>query len=442
MSKNIKNIACFVAAALISTPILMKKAHNKTLEICSVNNNMDIKTSLVNINSGDIVYVKYRFKNAGVLHNDISEHGISLLISRLLFNKIGGLSAEETSERLLDLEVRCFTVAADEDDFVFSFFVTKSKILDAMNFISLAFSAPGFSHADLEQVKRLYPVVLDPEMASPGDLLLDKMLSMLYADSVYGLSTTGSSQAISCVTLKSLQEFMANRFTRSNLEVIFVGKISQFDTAGYLEAWGKWMPAADPMAKVAAPTLSPSMSGESVALITKSEMRAVAGVMTAIRLDDMTEQEEAAAHVIMSTVFDDKIGDFINGLRADGITHNVFYHYLDRSWSKVFYWIAYIAKDDLQKYLAYTTRKIQEYFVKIDPGALEETREFFVKTADNGFESLNDLDIKIKKASLPFDEIPRNLLQKVAKKLFDPSRIRTVIVSDLNRLLSKHALFR
>jgi predicted Zn-dependent peptidase len=435
MTKKIKIIAFLVAMALISTPIFMRKEH-KPLEVRGISSKMNIKTSLIQINSDDIVYIKCVFKNAGVLHNSVSKHGISLLAAHMLFDKIGDLTQEETTEKLLDLEIRYLNVIAEEDDLSFSFFVTQNKIVDALKFIAMAFSDRQFSSADLERVKCMYPVVLDTETASPYDLLLDKTLNLLYEASVYGMSPTGSSQSIAGITVKDIKEFIADVLKRDNLEVTFAGKVSPFDIDGYLEILFAGISAdekeidKDAMGR----KLSASMSSEPVALITRPSMGNVVGVMIAARLDDMTDLEEAAAYIIMNTIFDKKMGDFVRELRSNNIIYNVSTSYLDRSLSKVFYWTAYIDKNDLPKYLKYTSRKIQEYSAKIDVGELKKTQKFFQKVSADGFDSLDDLDAKIKKASLPFGDVTDMLLQETAKKLFDLSRLKTVIIGDLKTL--------
>jgi predicted Zn-dependent peptidase len=354
----------------------------------------------------------------------------------MLFDKIGGLTEEETIEKLLDLEVRYFSVDAGEDDLTFSFFVTQNKIMDALKFIATAFSDRQFSSTYLESVKCTYPVVLDMETANPHDLLFDKTLSLLYTDSVYGMNTSGSSQSIAGITVNDIKEFIANKLRRSNLEVTFVGKVSPFDLDGYMEILFTGISAdeKDIYKDTTDQKLSASMPSEAVALITRPSMNNIVGIMTAVRLDDTTELEEAAVYIIMNTMFDKKIGDFALELRSNNITYNVSTGYLNRSLSKVFYWTIYIDKNDLQKYLKYTTRKMQEYSTKIDVDELKKVQKFLQKISVDGFDSLDDLDIKIKRMSLPFGDVTDKLLREMAKKLFDIHHVKTVIIGNLKTL--------
>ncbi|MDR2681695.1 MAG: hypothetical protein LBB29_01450, partial [Holosporaceae bacterium] len=63
--KKLKIITSIAVIALVSIPIFLKD-EKQSLELVTVGNDMDIKTSLVYINSEDVIYIKCKFKNAGV----------------------------------------------------------------------------------------------------------------------------------------------------------------------------------------------------------------------------------------------------------------------------------------------------------------------------------------------------------------------------------------
>ncbi|GHT91301.1 hypothetical protein FACS1894122_03480 [Alphaproteobacteria bacterium] len=424
--KELKKILPIAVIAVIAASIILSKKEKQSLEIDHVSNKMNIKASLIQVNISDVIYIKCRFKNAGVLHNPLDKHGISAVAAHMLFRRINGLSEEETAEKLLDLGIHNLDTSVEGDDFELSFSVIDAKANDALKFLASAFSNTDFSSSYLEYVKKIYPDVLDVDTSDPVQLLHDKMFSMLYKDSTYGLSDSGSSQAISSITTRDIADFVKNMLRQDNLEVVFVGKVSRFDINDYLKILLEGISSEE---KEVEPTkLSEDMSDEKVAVITRSNMKDIVCVMTGVRLDGLTDLERAAIKIILTVLFDGKVGDFSHGLREKGIAYDVSEHSVHRTLSDVFYIVACLNQDDLQNYKKYLDEKFADYLRKINQKELERIKSYFVKISHNGFESLQDLDEKIEDASLPFDEVTPEICEKVSRKLFDPAHTRTVVI--------------
>jgi predicted Zn-dependent peptidase len=428
MRQKQKTIASIAAALLIILGTLWIKGETHFADSVSIKNRLGIKTSLINIKNNNVLYVRCRFKNAGVLHNPLDKHGISAVLGALMFRKINGLSPEKTKERMLELGLRHFLVHTFGDDFEISFHCLKDRVLEALRFLSPAFNRPEFSKNDLEFAKGMFPYMLEVDTCDPQELLLEKLLAMLYPNHQYGLSNTGSSQAICGITSEDIENFTKSHFSRSNLDVLLVGDLSKFGVRKCLDALFMIPPENSP--PPVAVEIKQMLSKENIAVINKQNMEDVVGVMTGVRIDHLTDKEQAALHIVIATLYDHKTGDFVNGLRSCNIANDAYHSFLKRFLSNVFYFTVFIDKKDLENYLKYLEEKSLHYAQKIAFDDMETARNYFIAQFRNGFMNLTDIDKCRDMYSLPFSKVDRKVFVKIMKKLFDPSRTRTVIIGN------------
>lgn len=423
--KNLKIIFSLIIGILVITSIFLKK-EKQFIEVSEITNGIGIKTSLINVKNGDVICVKCVFENSGVLQNNLEKHGISAVVGYLLFNKIGKFSVEETQEKIADLGISNLIVNPKGDNLEISFCVIRDKAKEGLQFLSNAFTNPAFTDGDLENAKEMFPEFLDIELSFPNDLVMDKMLSMLFLNSTYGMSNTGTVNAISGITSKDIHSFIKERMTKTNLKVIFAGDISRFDACSYLEYLFRNIPSQYKyfeMQKIE----SISLSNDRIFVIDKPGMKDIAEIMVGARVDRLTNKERAAAYIIMKTIFDEKTGDFASGLRARNITYNINNFSIKRTSSNVFYFSVFIEKKDIEKYQKYLDEKIAQYNSKINLKELQKTQQYFIEVSKNGFCDLSDIDEKIYNSSLPFNEVTSKVFEKVIKMIFHKENIKIVI---------------
>ncbi len=424
-SKNLKIIFTLIIGILVITSIFLKK-EKQFIEVSEITNGIGIKTLLINVKNEDVIYVKCVFENSGVLQNNLEKHGISAVVGFLLFNKIGKFSTEETQEKMADLGVCNLIVNPKGDNFEISFCMIRDKAKEALQFLSSAFTNPSFTEGDLENAKEMFPEFLDIELSSSNDLVIDKMLSMLFVNSTYGMSNTGTVNAISGITSKDIHSFIKERITKKNLNVIFTGDISRFDACSYLEYLFGNIPSQYEhfeLQKIE----SISLSNDQVFVINKPGMKDIAEIIVGARGDRLTNIERAAAYIIMKTIFDEKTGDFVSGVRARNIACNINNFSIKRSSSNVFYFSAFLEKRDIAKYQKYLDEKIIQYNSQINLKELQKTQEYFIEASKNGFSDLSDIDEKIYNSSLPFNKVTSKVFEKVIKMIFHKENIKIVI---------------
>jgi predicted Zn-dependent peptidase len=434
MSRKLKIIISIILLVLISAPIFLKK-EKKFIKIFESTNSRGIKAYQIRVKNDNIIYVKGKFKNAGVLHNTPGNHGISVVVGDLIFRKINELSPEETKEQLKELGIGNLSVNALEDDFSFSFFVLKDKAAAALKFLSAAFDKPKFSKNDLEFVKSKYPRILDPETYFPKKLLFEKLLNMLYPSHNYGLPNTGTASALSSITENTVYDFIKSNFSKKRLEVFFAGDISQSEIELYTEAMFPELGEGEQESTQEEELNPPSESNGEI--IYKNDMGNIVGIATGIRLDKLSNREKAAAHIVLKSLFDKKMGDFHAGLKSRNIAYSVELKHLQRRYSDVFCFFIFVDKNDLGKYEKYVQEKFSIYKRQLNMGNLSLFQESIMANLQNGFTNLENIDVQIENTLLPFSEITQKDFREIANKLFDLSLIRIVYIRSPDSSLMK-----
>jgi predicted Zn-dependent peptidase len=422
-------IALAIVAVVVLAPMFFKQ-EKPSLGINAIANNCGVKAYQIPIKSDNVLYIKCKFKNAGVLHNIPPKHGLSAIVGDLLCRKINRLSPEETREKLGELGIGELSIHAFEDDFIISFYVLKTKASEALRFLSPVFSQPEFSPNDLEFIKEKYPTLLELETSHPQDLLLDKLLNMLYQNHNYGRNNTGTAQAIASITADDVNDFIKSNFSRDKLEFFVTGDVSPFKLETYVETLCSKLPekGQEKLSNVVENLETSALAQEKDATLPRKDMGNIVGAIVGVRLDNLNEKEKAAAHIIIETLFDNKIGDFFQGLRAKNIAYNADFRFLRRNFSNVFFFCVCIDKNDLASYQEYLKDKTSVYPQKINIKDLQRTQNRLIAQSKNGFSNMVEIDEKIKFNSLPFSEVTQEIFADIIKKLFDKSQMRTVYI--------------
>ena len=370
ISKKIKIISSIAIILLVAALFFFRK-EKKIMDIDKNISSSSITSSLVNTKDGEAVYIKFSFKNQGILQNSPETHGISTIVSHLLFSRIDGLTLEETSEKLMQLGIFNLSVNASSDDLEVSFFTTQGNINEALTFLSNAFKNPTFSNGDLENAKETFPDIPNQELSPPEILMRHTLLGMLYVNDVYGMNKTGTSKVISGITSNDISSFIKNRLHCKNLHVLIAGNISRPKANGYINTLFASLPKGEE--KNANRSLSADLSKNDIEVIKKPEMQDIAVVTTGIRLDNLSDLELAATFIIADAIFHNDIGDFTKGLRELGITYWTNIALRRHSLSSVLTVTVYMKKNDVKNYKKYLDEKFQKYSRRITQQNLEKT---------------------------------------------------------------------
>ena len=364
------------------------------------------------------IYVTLVFKNAGVLQNSDTQHGISALISKLLFRKINGLSVAETEEKLLQLGITNLSVKGLSDNFIISFNVIEDHLKPAVEFLISGFGEK-FSENDLSYVKEFFPIVINPENSLPNEILLDKLYQNLYPNHVYGKNVTGSSDALTKITLEDINSFIKDNFALDNLKIYYAGKYSIEKLSALIDSISKFLPKKSNQNKI--PDLKKIEVNCTEEKIPNNNIRDICGISTGIRLDNLSKQEKAALYVVADALFNDDNGAFLN----TNIPMKFSYTINDREMSTVLVLTAFVQKKDLDRYL-----KMQKDFLsnlKLSQlKNLELSKKDFIR--NQKIFSLRSMRNTLIFLDLPFEDCDDEIYQKILEKIQQPKTRSTVSI--------------
>jgi len=362
------------------------------------------------------VYITLVFKNAGILQNSDSQHGISALISKLLFRKIGGLTVAETEEKLQQLGITNLSVKGLSDDFIISFSVVENHFEEAVEFLISGFGE-NFSENDLSYVKEFFPVEINPENSQPDEILIDKLYQNLYLNHVYGKNITGSFDSITKVTLEDISNFIKDNFALDNLKIYYAGKYSIEKMSALVDNISKFLPKKSNQKKV--PDLDKIEVNYAEEKIPNGNIRDICGVSTGIRLDNLSKREKAALYIVSDALFNDINGEFLN----TDIPMKVSYTVDDRKMSAVLVLTTFVQKKDLERYL-----KIQKDFLSClnlsQLKNLELSKTDFIE--NKKIFSLRSMRNSLIFFDLPFEDCNNETYEKILEKIRQP-KIRSTI---------------
>lgn len=423
ITQKTKIIFSVAAALLLITPLFLKQ-EKEAFDISEVYNTHSVKASLINVKNVNAVYIKCKFRNAGVLHNTLKNHGISIILAETIFQKTAGLSSNETSQKLHELGIRNLHAEAYGDDFEISFLVSKNHIDDALKFLAPCIVHPAIPENDLEQMKRTYPNIIDLETSSAEAVLLDELLQMLYPKHTYGLNITGSAQAINSLTSADLYDFIEKNFTKSRAGVTIVGDISRFDAAQYLGMLMGDIPEGEnPEINFDAP-----QNEENEKKLYRKDMRDAVGIAWGIRLDGLSDLETAAAKITIKTLFNPD-GDFSSSLQKENIAAVNEAALYKRRYSSIFYIISYVRKKDAAKFIGFLKNKLTKYAATQNLRHLEAYQKYYEELSKTGAKNFADACRQITEKNLPYHTVSPKDFSEISKKLFDASRAKIITLS-------------
>lgn len=422
ITKRTKIIFTLATTLLLVTPLFFKQ-EKSTLNISEVYNTQGIDASLINVKNTDVLYFKIKFKNAGILHNLLDSHGISIVLKDIIFRRMKGLSYAETEQKFQQLGIFYLKIEARHNDFEISFSVLKDNVDEALKFIAPALEHPEFTENELEYIKNRYPHVIDLENSPPETIMLDELWQLLYKNNAYGLNQTGTANAISKIKSSDLYNFVEKNFTKNRLEVFIVGDISRFDAAQYLSIlFGKL-----PKGETSIPMFNSDESIEKEKFLEKNSMDNLVGIMFGIRLDELSDIQKATANIIIDALFSEN-GDFEASLRKENIPCLQYARIVHQRYSSVFYISCYVDKKYYEKYLAFMRSQIQKYSKTQNLIQLERYQKYYERRIKTGPINFEDIDEVIEKKSLPYGDVTRKNFANMAMELFDLKRGKVVIL--------------
>lgn len=402
--KKILSIAITILVILLAFQIYDKKIR-KYFPL--IHFKKPCETIVFNEPNSKQIYITLKFKNAGVLHNSDDKHGISPLLSKLLFRKIGKLSAEETKAKIQQLGITNLSLNGTTDNFLISFSVIEDQFEPAVKFLLSGLNVK-FSENDLSFAKEFFPVQVSRENSRPTEILTDKLYQKLYPNHIYGKNSTGSSVAISSITLNDIDNFLKNNFALNNLKIYYAGNYSKKKLKILTEGISKFLPKESNQNEI--PDLKNVTVDNSDEKISNDNIRDICGITAGIRFDKLSKQEKAALLIIAYTLFNEDDGEFL----SDKFPMNFSYAINDRELSSVLILSSFVHQKDADKYM----EKLKNFLANLDLSQLknlELSRNYFIQKQK--IKSLRSIHNSLTFLALPFSDCSNETYQQILDKI-------------------------
>ena len=412
-------VAFFLFLIILITSLFIDHKSQRSLPLIHLKNPCEIV--IYNKLDAKQVYVTLEFKDSGVLQNSENQHGISALVSKLLFRKINKLTVTETGEKLQQLGVTNLSINGLSDHFIISFSVIENQFKPAVEFL-VSGLGEKFSENDLSYVKEFFPIQINPEDSQPNEILLDKLYQKLYQNHIYGKNETGSSRSLAKITLEDIDNFIKNNFALDNLKIYYAGNYSIEKLRILIDNLSKFLLKKSNQNKI------PNLEGIQVNCeeekIPNNNIRDICGITTGIRLDNLSQIEKAALYILADALFNKDIGEFLK----INVPMNYSYSINNRKLSTVLALTTFVQKKDFDRYL-----KMQnDFFSNLDISQLknlELSKKDFIE--NQKIFSLRSLRSSLIFFDLPFEDCDNEIYQKILKKIQQPNiRSNVVILSE------------
>lgn len=414
--KKTLSIAITILVILLAFQIYNKKIHGL---LHLIHFETPYKTVVFNEPNSKQIYITLKFKNAGVLHNSDGKHGISPLLSKLLFRKIEDLSAEETEEKIQQLGITNLSLNGTTDNFLISFSVIEDQFEPAVKFLLSGLKAK-FSENDLSFAKEFFPIQVSRENSRPNEILIDKLYQKLYPNHSYGKNSTGSSVAISSITLNDIYSFLKNNFAQNNLKIYYAGSYSKRELKILTDELSKYLPKESNQHKIT--DLKNIEVDNSDEKISNDNIRDICGVTAGIRFDKLSKQEKAALLIITYALFNENYGDFLN----DKFPMNFSYAINDRELSSVLVLSSFVHQKDADKYM----EKLKNFLANLDLSQLKNlklSRNYFIQK--QRIKSLRSIHNSLTFLAIPFSDCSNKTYQQILDKIKQPKNRCIVSIS-------------
>ncbi|MEZ5908402.1 MAG: pitrilysin family protein [Hyphomicrobiaceae bacterium] len=208
----------FVAAVLV----LWSPSAN-AMKIQTVRSPGGIEAWLVEEHKVPLLALRFAF-DGGSAQDPKGRPGVSYLLTSILDEGAGKLSAARFQEKLEELAVRMrFQVTFDE--FYGSFETLTSNRDAAAELLRLALNEPRFDAEALERMRKQLLASLAYAAKNPESVASQQWYAQVFKGHPYGSPIKGTPESVAAITRDDLVAFHKRVFTRQNLRIVAVGDI-------------------------------------------------------------------------------------------------------------------------------------------------------------------------------------------------------------------------
>ncbi len=199
---------------------------------------------------------------------DVSQAGLAGMTAAMMNESSKQRSSEELTQALEMLGSNVsFSASGYQSQVKISSLTT--NLGKTMAIVQEKLFEPGFTAADFERVKQQKLQHLQRELTEPNYLASTAFSELLYGDqSPFGISSGGSLETVSAMTLDDVKAFYKQQYTAGNAQVVAVGSLNEAQMLTNLATLSDWKGAATPLPALAS---LPAFEGGKIFIVDKPE---------------------------------------------------------------------------------------------------------------------------------------------------------------------------
>ncbi|MEZ9822254.1 M16 family metallopeptidase [Shewanella sp. 10N.286.45.A1] len=244
------------AAPVLKIPTLWQGKLANNIEVIGTETN---ETPTVEV----VVYL-----NGGHRILDVKQAGLASITASMMNESSLKRSAEDLTQALEMLGSNVSFGASSYQSHLKISALTEN--LDAtMKIVQEKLFEPAFKQADFDRVKQQLLQNLQRQLTEPSYLASRAFGTLLYGDkSPFGVSSGGSIESVSAITLDDVKAFYQRQYTAGNAQIVAVGNLNEAQMLAKLSGLNSWKGDKTPFPELAE---LPAFSGGKIYIVDKPE---------------------------------------------------------------------------------------------------------------------------------------------------------------------------
>ena len=376
---------------------------------------------------------------AGSAYDPSTKAGMASLAAALMGEGAGNLDSQAFQMALADHAIQ-FSAQADRDSTTVTLYALSSDAKEAFRLLALALSHPRFDADSVTRVRLQMLSAIDEDSADPAAVASKSFFSLYFGTHAYGHPVEGDTRPLASISAVEIRSFAHSHWVRGGLKIALAGDLSASSATSLLHSAFGPLPAGQPALPPA-----PSLFGApGLHILPMAEPQAVAvfGLPGLLR-SDPDFLAATVANYILGGGSASRLTEEIR--EKHGLTYDVSTDLVPMSRASL--WLGQVAtrREAMRETLALVRETLRK-FAADGPTRqeLDDAKTYLSGSFPLGFSSNAGIASQLntfQQLGLPIDYLQKrndlidgvNLddVRRVARRLFDPSKMTIVVAGTL-----------
>jgi zinc protease len=367
--------------------------------------------------------------DAGSARNPKGKGGLSYLVSHLLAEGTGDLSADQVAIKLDELGVEFSSESHRDMAVVHLRTLTEADVLTkAIDIFSSILQSPSFPTESLEREKNNTLISLKYEKQSPGKVASRVFFETLYKDEPYGNWRLGNPEDIESITSSDLKQYHKAYYTAQNSVITLVGAIDIDSANNIAHQIAANLPQGEKAQKVPTPKALKGKLNQHVEFPSE-QTHIMIGALGMSRDNSDYYPLYVGNHILGGGSLTSRVFEIVRN--QNGLAYSVYSYFLPMSATGPFIMNCQTRNDQVQKAEDLLTSTLQDFIQK---GPTPDELELAKKNLLGGYALDFDSNYSISRqiASMGFYDLPLDTFNLFKQK------VEALSVDDIQQAFTRH----